>query len=146
MEGVVFTPVLGDLYLTLGVCAVVVIVMIYLSVVASRSADPDPRKRVLMPMLAYFGALLGVMAFLGAFWSTFKYPEVRISERTLSIGDVEYPLPNVANMRLEAVGRGVNRDETVLLVQTNDRKNWAFPGDRYEVRRMYAMLRGGKAE
>ncbi len=146
MDGMVFTPLLTDLYVTLGICAVVIILMIYLSVVASRSKDSDPRKRVLLPMLAYFGALLGLMAFLGAFWSTFKYPEVRISERTLRIGEVEYPLPNVANMRLEAVGRGVNREETVLLVQTNDRKNWAFPATRYEVRRMYAMLRGGKAE
>ncbi len=145
MEPTVFAPQLSDLYVTLGVCGVIFVGMLYLSVLASRSKDPDPRRRVLLPMLAYFGALLGLMAFLGAFWSTFKYPEVTISSNRLAIGDVEYPLPNVANMRLEAVGRGVQQDQSVLLVQTNDRKNWAFPGDRYDVRRMYGMLRAGKA-
>lgn len=141
MEATTFTPALGDLYATLGVCAVVIGVMLYLAFRAGRADEPDPRKRVLLPMLAYFGALLGLMAFLGAFWSTFKYPVVIIGPTELTVGEEEYPIPSLANVRLEAVGRGINTDRQVLLLQTRDRKNWAFPDDRYDTRRMYGMLR-----
>ncbi|MCP9237264.1 hypothetical protein [Lewinella sp. JB7] len=141
MEGTEFIPELGDLYFTLAGCAVLIAVMIYLAVRASRSEESDPRKRVLLPMLAYFGALLGLMAFLGAFWTLFKYPRVAVSPTTLTIGEEAYPIPNLANVRMEAVGRGINTDETVLLIQTKDRKNWAFPADRYDVRTMYGLLR-----
>ncbi|MBB4077503.1 Na+/H+-dicarboxylate symporter [Lewinella aquimaris] len=141
MEAVEFIPELGDLYFTLVGCTVLIAVMIFLAFRASRAGEADPRRRVLLPMLAYFGALLALMALLGAFWTLFKYPNVTIDATTLTIGKEAYPIPNLANVRMEAVGRGANTDETVLLIQTKDRKNWAFPGDRYDVRKMYGLLR-----
>lgn len=144
MESTTFTPALGDLYATLGGCTLLVAVMIYLAVRAGRADEPDPRRRVLLPMLAYFGALLGLMAFMGAFWSTFKYPSVTIGPATLMVGEVAYPIPNLADVRIENVGQGINTDRQVLLLQTRDRKNWAFPADRYDVKRMYGLLRAAQ--
>ena len=144
MEAITFTPALGDLYATLGGCALLIAVMIYLAVRAGKADEPDPRRRVLLPMLAYFGALLALMAFMGAFWSTFKYPEVTISAAKLTVGEAAYPIPNLANVRIENVGPGINTDRQVLLLQTRDRKNWAFPADRYDVKRMYGLLRAAQ--
>lgn len=136
-----FVPILGDLYATLAFCGLGVAVMVYLAVRASQGNDTDPRRRILLPMLAYFGALLALMAFLGAFWSTFKYPKVVMTPTTMTIGDERYPLPRLTSVRLESVGKGVNTTGRVLLLQTQDRKNWAFPDDRYEVTHMYSLLR-----
>ena len=144
METVTFTPDLSDLYLTMGLCGGVIALMVYLGVRASRLKDADPRRRVLLPMLAYFGALLGLMAFLGALWTTFKYPTVTVGDRGLRIADTEQPLPRLTNVRLEAVGRGVNTTGRVLLLQTRDRRNWAFPDDRYDVQRMYTLIKAGQ--
>ena len=139
-----FLPKLGDLYATLAFCGLGFAVMVYLAVRAGQGKNADPRRRVLLPMLAYFGALLALMAFLGAFWSTFKYPPVVMTATTMTIGGERYPLPRLTNVRLESVGKGVNTTGRVLLLQTQDRKNWAFPDDRYEVTRMYSLLRDPK--
>ncbi|CAH1002151.1 hypothetical protein LEM8419_03068 [Neolewinella maritima] len=144
MEAAAFIPDLGDLYITLAVCAVVIVLMVYLGVRASKQAGADPRRRVLLPMLAYFGGLLALMAFLGALWTTFKYPTVTIAPTTILIGKEEQPLPRLTNVRLEAVGRGVNTGERVLLLQTRDRRNYAFPADRYDIQRMYTLIKAGQ--
>lgn len=136
-----FTPERVDLYATLVGCGVGFLVMLYLAYRASRSGHQDPRQRVLLPMLAYFGALLFLMAFLGGFWTTFKYPDVAIGPDTFIIAGEEMPLPPVSSIRMEAVGRGVNLDQKVLLIQTRDRRNWVFPDDRYDINRMYGLLR-----
>jgi hypothetical protein len=136
-----FIPDKSDLYATLLVCGLAIIALVWVGVRASKAGHPDPRRRVLLPMLAYFGGLLALMAFLGALWATFKYPPVTITPNALFIDGEEHPLPSPSAIRLEAVGRGVNITDQVLLVQTRDRRNWAFPGDRYDVRRMYGLLR-----
>ena len=137
-----FTPDLSDLYLTLAVSGGVMALMVYLGVRANQLQDPDPRRRVLLPMLAYFGALLGLMAFLGALWSTFKYPTVEVQDRQLVIDGQRYPVPPPSAIRMEAVGKGVNTTGRVLLIQTRDRRNWVFPDSRYDTQRLYALLRG----
>jgi hypothetical protein len=144
MEGELFTPDKSDLYATLAVCGVAIVSLIWVGVRAGRAGHPDPRRRVLLPMLAYFGGLLALMAFLGAFWATFKYPPVIIAADGMTIGEERFPLPAASAIRMEAVGRGVNLTDRVLLVQTRDRRSWAFPGDRYDVRRMYGLLREGR--
>lgn len=136
-----FNPERLDIYLTLGACALGVAVMLFLAVRAARSRHPDPRRRVLLPMLAYFGGLLFLMAFLGGLWSSFKYPDVTITPTTFVVDGESLPLPSLGGVRLENVGQGMNRDQQVLLVQTRDRRNWAFPGDRYDIKRMYGLLR-----
>lgn len=142
MDTVTFTPVLTDLYATLAGCSAIIVVMVYLAVRAGNRKEADPRKRVLLPMLAYFGALLALMALLGSFWSILKYPTVTLSATELIVGDTAYPRPNLNNVRMTSVGPGVNISGRVLLIQTKDRKNWAFPDDRYDIRHMYGLLRG----
>ena len=141
MEAVTFSPQTGDLYTTLLVCLLAIAFMVYLGVRAGRRSEPDPRKRVLLPMLAYFGALLALMTLLGSFWTILKYPEVTVTATSFVVDGEEYPLPSAGNVRMEAVGKGVNTTGRVLLVQTKDRKNWAFPDDRYDTRKLYGLLR-----
>ncbi len=141
MEPNLFTPNLSDLYLTMAGCAIGIAVMVFLAVAAGKLENKDPRRKVLLPMLAYFAGLLFMMAFMGAFWTAWKYPVVSISGKTLTIDGEAYPVPSPGNMRLEQVGRGMNTDETVLLVQTRDRRNWVFPEGRYDVQAMYRQLR-----
>ncbi|NJB85747.1 hypothetical protein GGR26_001492 [Lewinella marina] len=136
-----FTPDRMDLYATLVGCGAGFLVMVYLAYRASRSGHQDPRQRVLLPMLAYFGALLFLMAFLGSFWTMYKYPDVSIGPDAFVIEGEEMPLPSLNSVRLEAVGRGSNVDQKILLVQTRDRRNWVFPGDRYDINEMYGLLR-----
>lgn len=137
----VYSPQLTDLYLTIAGCAAGIGVMLFLAMRAGKTGTRDPRKKVLLPMLAYFAGLLFLMALLGAFWTSFKYPQVKITANQLIIDEATYPVPPAASMRLERVGKGFNRDENVLLIQTRDRRNWAFPGDRYDVQDMYRKLR-----
>ena len=144
MQPASFIPELGDLYLTMAVCGALIALMVYLGLRASKQQDADPRRRVLLPMLAYFGGLLALMAFLGAFWTTFKYPTVTIAAAEIVIGDEVQPLPRLANVRLEAMGRGLDTGERVLLLQTRDRRNWAFPADRYDIQRMYTLIKAAQ--
>jgi hypothetical protein len=144
MDLVLFTPDKSDLYTTLLISGIVIVALTWLGVQTSRAKHADPRRRILLPMLAYFGGLLALMAFMGAFWATFKYPVIGIGPRQMTIDGESFPRPAPSSIRLEAVGKGVNVTDQVLLVQTRDRRNWAFPGDRYDVRRMYGMLREEK--
>ena len=137
----VYSPQLNDLYLTMAGCAAGIGVMVFVATRVGQTGTRDPRKKVLLPMLAYFAGLLFLMALLGAFWSSFKYPKVTVTGTQLVIDDATYPVPPAGSMRLEQVGKGFNRDETMLLIQTRDRRNWAFPGDRYDVQDLYRQLR-----
>ena len=137
----VFSPQLNDLYLTMAGCAAGIGLMLFLAIRVGRTGTRDPRKKVLLPMLAYFAGLLFLITLLGAFWSALKYPTVTITGSQIVIDDANYPVPPPGSMRLEQVGKGFNRDETVLLMQTRDRRNWAFPSDRYDVQEMYRRLR-----
>ena len=145
MEASVFNPALKDLYLTMLACGLGIAGMVYLGVRAGRQPTRDPRRRVLLPMLAYFAGLLFLMALLGAFWTSLKYPVVSIKGTTMTIDGQEYAVPTAPAIRLEQVGRGINTDQTVLLLQTRDRRNWAFPENRYDVNTMYRQLRAARS-
>lgn len=95
-----------------------------------------------MPMLAYFMALLALMAFLGSFWSLFKYPTLEITAKEMIIDGEANRLPSASNVRLETYeSGGLGPSNRVLLVQTKDRKTWAFPEDRYPVNEIMGLLR-----
>ncbi|NJC25259.1 hypothetical protein [Neolewinella antarctica] len=137
-----FVPEMGDVYTMIALCGLAFVGLIFLAVRLSKIANPDPRKRVLLPMLAYFMALLALMGFLGSLWSTFKYPEVDITARNLIIGGESFPLPRTHEVRMEAYsGAGLNASSKVLLVQTKDRRTWAFPDSRYPVNEMMRRLK-----
>lgn len=141
----IFTPQLGDIYGMMMVCGAAFVLLIWLAVQLNRNKHPDPRRRVLMPMLSYFIALLALMGLLGSFWSVFKYPTLEITDQKMIIDGVENPLPSQANIRLEDyASTGLGMSSRVLFIQTKDRKTWAFPDDRYPVNEMMQLLRKGK--
>lgn len=141
----IFTPQLGDIYGMMMVCGAAFVLLIWLAVQLNRNKHPDPRRRVLMPMLSYFIALLALMGLLGSFWSVFKYPTLEITDQKMIIDGVENPLPSQVNIRLEDyASTGLGMSSRVLFIQTKDRKTWAFPDDRYPVNEMMQLLRKGK--
>ncbi|MEL7161279.1 MAG: hypothetical protein AAFN92_11025 [Bacteroidota bacterium] len=137
-----YTPQLGDLYLTMALTGAAFLALVFLAFRLNKLKHPDPRRRVLLPMLAYFAALLALMVSLGSLWSVFKYPTVEVTATELKIGNTKYPRPNPQDLRLENyTGSGLGPATKVLLVQTKDRRTWAFPEDRYPVNEMLGKLR-----
>ena len=137
-----FNPQLGDLYTMMAVCGAAFAALVFLAFRLNRVKSKDPRQKVLLPMLAYFLSLLALMGFLGAFWSVFKFPAVEVSEREFIVGEEAFPLPRPHEVRLETnPTSGLGRSTRVLLVQTKDRRTWAFPEDRYDINALMRALR-----
>jgi len=137
-----FLPQLGDIYTSMAISGVAFICLVFLAFRLNKLKHPDPRRRVLLPMLAYFIALLALMVLLGGFWSLFKYPPVEITATEMKIGKEVYPLPGQQDLRMESyAGNGLSPSTRILLVQTKDRRTWAFPEDRYPVNEMMRELR-----
>ncbi|OAV44806.1 hypothetical protein [Lewinella sp. 4G2] len=138
----VFTPQMGDVYTMMAVCGLAFVTLVFLAFRLNKIDNPDPRKKVLLPMLAYFMALLALMGFLGSFWSVFKYPTVEITQQNFLVGDETYPIPRSHEVRIESyAGTGLNNSSRVLLIQTKDRRTWAFPDDRYPITDMLRLLK-----
>jgi hypothetical protein len=136
---------MGDVYGMMMVCGAAFVLLVWLAIRLNKNKHPDPRRRVLMPMLSYFMALLALMAFMGSFWSLFKYPTLEITESQMIIDGDANPLPTRSNVRLENyASSGLGTSTRVLLVQTKDRKTWAFPEDRYPVNEIMQQLRPEK--
>lgn len=143
--GKIFTPQLGDIYGMMMVCGVAFVVLVWLAFRLNKNKHPDPRRRVLMPMLSYFMALLALMGFLGSFWSMFKYPTLEVTKTQMIIDGEANPLPTQSNIRLENYpSSGLGPATRVLLVQTKDRRTLAFPDDRYPVNEIMRELRGAQ--
>jgi len=141
-KSTVFTPQLGDIYTMLSICGLAFVGLVGLAFILNKNKHPDPRRRVLLPMLCYFMALLALMGFLGSFWSTFKYPTLKLTATQMIIDGQENPMPARSNVRLENYASGgLGPASRVLLVQTKDRKTWAFPEDRYEVTEIMRLLK-----
>lgn len=141
-EPQIFSPQLGDIHGMLAICGSIFVLLVWLAFRLNKNKHPDPRRRVLMPMLAYFMALLAFMAFLGSFWSLFKYPTLEITATEMIIDGESNRLPSASNVRLETYeSGGLGPSNRVLLVQTKDRKTWAFPEDRYPVNDIMRLLR-----
>ena len=137
-----FTPQLGDLYTMIAVCAVAFAALVFLAFRVSKNKHPDPRRRVLLPMLCYFIALLALMGAMGGFWSVFKYPVVEVSDTALVLNGKEFARPKSRDLRLESyTGSGLNATTRVLMVHTSDRRTWAFPEDRYPINEMMRVLK-----
>lgn len=137
-----FSPQLGDLYTMISICAFLFVALVYLAFRVSKNKHPDPRQRVLMPMLCYFLALLAMMAMLGSFWSVYKYPTVAITESKIVLNGDEFPRPKQRDMRMESYqGSGFSSNTRVLMIHTKDRRTWAFPEDRYPINEMMRALK-----
>lgn len=137
-----FVPQLGDLYGMMAIFGAAFFLLVWLAFRLNISKHPDPRRRVLMPMLAYFISLLALMGFLGTFWTYFKYPVVEITPGELILNGEAYPRPSTGNVRMESyASSGLGASGKVLLIQTKDRKTWAFPDSRYPINDMMKELR-----
>ena len=142
METTSFTPQLGDLYALLACCLGVFVTLFFLAWRFNKIESTDPRKRVLLPMLCYFLALLCLMGAAGAFWSTTKFPNVEIAKASLTIDGERYPRPRKSEIRIQENDLGgLGGPNRVLLVQTKDKRTWAFPEDRYDILTMLRLLR-----
>ena len=138
-----FAPELGDLYTSVLLFGGVFIALVVGAVVAGRRTGGDARRRVLLPMLLYFGSLLALMGALGTLWTLMKFPVVEITASRFIVDGTSYPPPRGQNIRFEdspAAG-SLGGGGRVLLVQTKDRRTWAFPGERYDVQGMYRRMR-----
>lgn len=136
-----YSPQLGDLYTMIAICGFLFVSLVFLAFRLSKNKHPDPRRRVLLPMLCYFIALLALMGGLGSFWSVFKYPNVSIEPEAIVLNGESYPRPRKGDMRMESyTGGGFNSTTRVLLIQTKDRRTWAFPADRYPINEMMNKL------
>ena len=141
--GLTFTPQLGDIYTMLALCGAGFVMMVFLAWRLGKIKNSDPRQRVLLPMLAYFMALLALMGFLGSFWSMFKYPDITISDRSFMVNEEEFSRPRQSEIRLENyTSSGLGNGGRVLLIQTKDRRTWAFPEDRYPINELMRALKG----
>ena len=137
-----YSPQLGDLYLMIAICGFLFVTLVFLAFRLGKMKHPDPRRRVLLPMLCYFMALLALMGLLGSFWSAFKYPSVSIEPEAIVLNGESYPRPRQGDMRMESyTGSGFSSTTRVLLIQTRDRRTWAFPADRYPINEMMNKLR-----
>ncbi|MTB50866.1 hypothetical protein [Lewinella sp. W8] len=142
-----YAPQMGDLYGMMALFGAAFFLLIWLAFRLNNSKHPDPRRRVLMPMLAYFLSLLALMGFLGTFWTYFKYPVVELTPRELVLNGEAYPRPAVGNVRMESyTTSGLGPSGRVLLVQTKDRKTWAFPDSRYPIDEIMRELRKPRNE
>lgn len=138
----IFTPELGDIYGMLAICGLAFVALVLLAFRLNKNKHPDPRRRVLLPMLCYFLALLALMGFLGSFWSMFKYPTLEVADGKMIIDGTVNPIPSATNLRLENYASGgLGPSSRVLLIQTKDRKTWAFPDNRYPINDMMRLLR-----
>jgi hypothetical protein len=141
-EPQIFSPQLGDIHGMLAICGAIFVLLIWLAIRLNKNKHTDPRRRVLLPMLAYFMALLALMGFLGSFWSIFKYPTLEVTATEMIINGESNRIPSASNVRLETYeSGGLGPSSRVLLVQTKDRKTWAFPEDRYPVNEIMRLLR-----
>lgn len=141
-EPQIFSPQLGDIHGMLAICGAIFVLLVWLAIRLNKNKHTDPRRRVLLPMLAYFMALLALMGFLGSFWSIFKYPTLEITAKEMIINGESNRIPSASNVRLETYeSGGLGPSTRVLLVQTKDRKTWAFPEDRYPVNEIMRLLR-----
>lgn len=137
-----FSPQLGDLYTLIAIYATAFVGLTFAAFRIGKNRHPDPRRRVLLPMLCYFLALLALMGLLGSFWTVFKFPTVVVTDRQIILDDQAFPRPNPRDLRLENnSGAGTRQSTRVLLLQTEDRRTWAFPEDRYPVNEMMRALR-----
>lgn len=145
MEAQTFSPQLGDLYTLMAVCGALFLTLLFVAYRLGKVTHPDPRRRVLLPMLAYFLALLALMGLLGAFWSSRKYPDLIVRGRQVTVDGQTFPAPAPAEMRLENYeSGGLGPSTRVLLLQTPDRVTHAFPADRYPVNEIMGLLRAAR--
>ena len=141
MEPTVYTPQLGDLYLAIGICGFLFVTFTFLAFRLNKVKTKDPRRRVLLPMLSYFVALLALMGLLGSFFSSTKFPVVEVHAKHLVIDGERVPKPRRGDVRMESnTGGGLGQTVRVLLLQTRDHRTLAFPSDRYDVNGMMRQL------
>ncbi len=102
----------------------------------------DPRRRVVLPMLLFFAALLCLMTAAGNFFSLTKYPDLAVVSPTeIRLGKQIFPFPRRDAIRMEKVSGGLGGEHLLLLLQVSNGKTYAFPEERYDVEAIWQILR-----
>lgn len=108
----------------------------------SKTPSDDPRRRVLLPMLLFFAALLCLMAAAGNLFSLNKYPSLAIVPPTeIRLDEQVFPFPRRDAVRMEKLGGGLGGERLLLLLQVPNGKTYAFPEERYDIHKIWEVLR-----
>lgn len=131
----------SDLWTWALLCLGAAILLLVLAIWLSKEKSPDPRRRVLLPMLFFFGALLAFMGAAGNLFSLTKYPSLAVSATQIRLDDVVFPFPRKDAVRIEKMSGGLGGERLILFLQTPEGKTYAFPDERYPVQAIWQALK-----
>lgn len=129
----VFQPIIKDLEFGLGISVAILLGCAFAGWYFSKQKEADPRKRIILPMLFYFGGLLALMSIVGNLWSWSKYPVLELNETGIQLDGIQQAYPNADELRIEMVQDRLNGPVQILFLQGKGGKTYALPGDRYPV-------------
>lgn len=131
----------NDLWIWALLCFAAMLLLLALAIWLGKEKSPDPRRRVLLPMLFFFGALLALTGAAGNLLSLTKYPELAVTNNGIRLGKKAFPMPPKDAVRIEKIGGGLGGERLILFLQTPEGKTYAFPDDRYPVQAIWQALK-----
>jgi len=137
----VFSPETADLTGNITICGALLLGCILAGWRLSRGGGGDPRRRIILPMLFYFGGLLSLMALGGNWLKLNKFPVLEVAAAGITVDGTEYPLPSRGDIRIENVKGSDNKTIQLMLLQLPSGKTLAFPSNRYPVPEIMRVLR-----
>ena len=137
----VFRPITTDLITGMVISLMLLFIFAIIGWRLGSSKTPDPRRRIVLPMLFYFGSLIAFISFTGNLLAWQKYPVLEIGADSMVLNGVAYPLARSSDLRIETASNPLTGNTQILLLQTPQKKTYAFPGDRYPVPEIMRLLR-----
>jgi len=137
----VFHPVTSDLITGMVISLLLVVIFAIVGWRLGSSKHPDPRRRIVLPMLFYFGSLIAFISLAGNLLAWNKYPVLEIGTDKMVLNGVSYPLARANDLRIESATTPLGRKTQILLLQTPEKKTFALPGDRYPIPEIMRSLR-----
>lgn len=139
-----FSPDVSDLYTEAGLFTLIFLAGCVGAWWFGRSgAGGDARQKTVLPMLLFFGGLLGLVGLAGTTLTYLKYPVVGIGDTQISIDGEMHKFPRPNDLRMETVNGGLSGPGRILLMRVPADKTYALPDDRYD---LTAILRHLKKE
>lgn len=135
-----FQPINSDLWAWAWLCLGLAFLFSILAIWLSKEKSADPRRRVLLPMLFFFGALLALMGAAGNLFSLTKYPELVLGSTEMRLDDKVFPLPKKKDISLVRTGGALSGERLILFLRTPEGKTYAFPDKRYPVEAIWQAL------
>lgn len=131
----------SDLWTYALLCSAATLLFVLMAIWLNKEKSADPRRRVLLPMLLFFGALLTFMGAAGNFLSLTKYPSLAVAATEIRLDGEVFPFPRRDAIRIEKISGGLGGERLILFLQTPAGKTYAFPDQRYPVQAIWQALR-----